>query len=101
MFVSDVLCGIEEIQEELHPSFYSNQLVLLVVAMVSNETCLHLPLHQPTLRLRSDGHHSSKLRLPGDDRDRRRSRVSNILIRQNNDQLQVKKSDFLVHSNER
>lgn len=64
-FLLDILCGVEKIQEELHPSFHRNKLVLPVQSMEQDEKSLHLPFHESVLRLLCHGDYFAQLRLPG------------------------------------
>ncbi|VVC95941.1 unnamed protein product [Leptidea sinapis] len=59
--ISDILRGIEAVQEELHPSLHGNPVPVLVVSMVSCASGLRLSLHQPVLRLLRHGYYPAQL----------------------------------------
>ena len=78
--VSDVLRGVEEVPQELHPPLHSHELLLLVLALERDSPHLHLPVDEPVLRLCCYDNHPAQLRLPGHDRHRGGGRVSVVRL---------------------
>lgn len=61
---SDILRGIEKIQEELHPSIYSHQFDFHIQPVQFNPKNLYILKYQPVLRLFGDDYNFAQLRLP-------------------------------------
>lgn len=74
--LSDLLRGVQTFPEELHPPVHGHQELLSLRAMESLAESLRCNGHKSVLWLHRDGHDSSQLHIPSDDRDGRGSRVS-------------------------
>lgn len=56
-FPLDILRGVQEIQEELHPSFHRHKELVYVRAMESNAQGVRVHCDKSVLRLRCNGDH--------------------------------------------